>query len=72
MSVSVGRPSVSVPVLSSATTSASDSVCSASPLRKSTPSSAAFPVPTITETGVASPMAHGHAMMSTLTAATNA
>ena len=70
--MSVGRPSVSVPVLSSATTPTSDSACSASPLRKSTPSSAPLPVPTITETGVARPMAHGHAMIKTETAATRA
>ena len=71
-SVSVGRPSVSVPVLSSATIWTSDSVWSAEPVRNSTPISAALPVPTITETGVARPIAHGHAMMSTLTAATSA
>ena len=42
-SVSAGRPSVSVPVLSSATTCTSRRICSASPLRNSTPSSAAAP-----------------------------
>ncbi len=36
-------------------------------LRKSTPSSAARPVPTMIEVGVARPIAHGHAMMSTAT-----
>ena len=71
-SVIRGRPSVSVPVLSRATTSASCSVWSASPRRKSTPISAALPVPTMMDVGVASPMAQGQAMISTDTAATNA
>ncbi len=71
-SVSSGRPSVSVPVLSRAMTVASRSVCRASPLRKSTPSSAARPVPTMIEVGVARPMAHGQAMISTATALTSA
>ncbi|CFE03918.1 Uncharacterised protein [Bordetella pertussis] len=71
-SVSSGRPLVRVPVLSTATTRASLSACSASPLRNSTPSCAARPVPTMMEVGVASPMAHGQAMMSTATALTSA
>ncbi len=71
-SVSVGRPSVSVPVLSRATVVTSASVWSASPRRNRTPISAALPVPTITDTGVASPIAHGHAMMRTDTEATSA
>ena len=71
-SVSSGRPSVSVPVLSSATTSASRSVCRASPLRNRTPISAARPVPTMIEVGVARPMAQGQAMISTATALTRA
>ena len=71
-SVSSGRPSVSVPVLSSATTCTSRRLCSASPLRNSTPSSAARPVPTMIEVGVASPMAQGQAMISTATALTSA
>ena len=62
-SVSSGRPLVSVPVLSSATTPTSFRLCRASPWRNSTPSSAARPVPTMIEVGVASPMAHGHAMI---------
>jgi hypothetical protein len=40
-------------------------VSSASPLPIRMPSSAARPVPTMTAVGVASPRAHGHAMMST-------
>ena len=47
-------------------------ISSASASLISTPSSAPRPMPTITEIGVASPSAHGHAMMSTDTAATNA
>ena len=43
-SVSCGLPTVSVPVLSTATTAASRSSCSASPLRNSTPICAARPV----------------------------
>jgi hypothetical protein len=67
-----GLPAVSVPVLSSATTSVDFSDCSASPLRNSTPSSAARPVPTMIEVGVARPMAQGQAMISTATALTSA
>ena len=70
--VSVGLPSVSVPVLSNATTCTSRSVCSASPWRNSTPISAARPVPTMMEVGVARPMAQGQAMISTATALTSA
>jgi hypothetical protein len=47
-------------------------VWSASPLRKSTPSSAARPVPTMIEVGVARPIAQGQAMMRTATALTSA
>ncbi len=71
-SVSSGLPLVRVPVLSRATTRASCSVCSASPLRKSTPSSAALPVPTMMLTGVARPMAQGQAIISTATVLTRA
>ncbi|SSS39732.1 Uncharacterised protein [Acinetobacter baumannii] len=69
-SVSVGLPSVSVPVLSTATTCASCKSCKASPLRNKTPSSAPRPVPTIIEVGVASPIAQGQAIISTATAFT--
>ena len=71
-SVSVGWPSVTVPVLSSAMISTSLRCCSASPLRNNTPISAARPVPTIIEVGVAKPIAQGHAIIRTDTPATNA
>ena len=71
-SVSCGLPTVSVPVLSTATTAASRSSCSASPLRNSTPICAARPVATMIEVGVASPIAHGQATISTATAFTSA
>ena len=70
--MSTGRPSVSVPVLSSAMTFASLSHCKASPLRNNTPISAPRPVPTMIDVGVASPMAQGQAMISTATALTSA
>ncbi|MOA38306.1 hypothetical protein D3C78_1599770 [compost metagenome] len=54
--------------MSSAITLTSRSACKASPLRNNTPSSAARPVPTIMEVGVASPMAQGQAIISTATA----
>ena len=63
---------MSVPVLSTATTRASFKDCNASPLRNNTPISAPRPVPTIIEVGVASPMAHGQAIISTATALTKA
>ena len=56
-----------VPVLSKAMAVTFASVCKASPLRKRTPSSAARPVPTMIDVGVASPMAQGRAMISTAT-----
>ncbi len=68
----VGRPRVNVPVLSTATTLASLSVCNASPLRNKTPISAPRPVPTIIEVGVAKPIAHGQAIINTATALTMA
>ncbi|MCY1296188.1 hypothetical protein D9M70_455630 [compost metagenome] len=71
-SVSSGRPLVKVPVLSTAMTAALRSVCSASPLRKSTPISAARPVPTMIDVGVARPMAQGQAMIRTATPLTSA
>ena len=71
-SVTTGRPSVRVPVLSKATTFTPCRVWSASPRRNSTPSAAARPDPTTIEVGVASPMAQGQAMMSTATAAVRA
>ena len=68
--MSFGLPSVNVPVLSKATVRTSESRCSASPLRKKTPSSAPRPVPTMIDIGVASPIAQGQAIISTETAAT--
>ena len=49
-----------------------EAVCSASPFRISTPASAAFPTPTITDIGVAKPKAHGQAIISTVVAETMA
>ena len=65
-------PSVIVPVLSS-TIVPIFRVCSriSGPLMRM-PSCAPRPVPTMSAVGVASPSAHGHAMMSTATAAVNA
>ena len=47
-------------------------VSSASAERIRTPFSAPLPVPTMIDSGVASPSAHGHAMISTDTALTSA
>jgi hypothetical protein len=69
---SFGLPSVSVPVLStiSASTLHSDSIAPAS--LNSTPSPAPIPLATMMDMGVASPSAHGQAMISTATALTSA
>ena len=69
---STGRPSVRVPVLSITRVSARSRRWSDFASRISTPSRAPRPTPVITDTGVASPSAHGQAMMSTDTAATSA
>ena len=61
----VGRPTVSVPVLSKMTTSTAAAFSSAAALRMRIPVSAARPVPTMTAVGVARPIAHGQAMMTT-------
>jgi hypothetical protein len=58
--------------LSKATTSTPASACNASPRRISRPSAAARPVATMIEVGVASPIAQGHATISTATALTSA
>ncbi len=71
-SVTVGRPSVMVPVLSSTTVVTSPARWSASPPLIRMPSSAPLPVATITAVGTASPMAQGQAMISTATAAAKA
>ena len=65
MSVSTGRPSVSVPVLSQATTLIAPARSRVSASRTRMPARAAAPVPTMIAVGVASPSAHGHAITST-------
>ena len=71
-SVSAGFPSVTVPVLSSTTTSTRPAAWRALPSRTSTPASAALPTATMIEIGVASPSAQGQAITSTDTAITTA
>ena len=66
------RPLVTVPVLSSTIVSHARVRSSTSGPRIRMPSCAPRPVPTISAVGVASPSAHGHAMISTATAAVNA
>ena len=68
----LGFPSVSVPVLSSASMSTCRSRSIASASRNNTPAFAPRPIATRIDMGVARPSAHGHAMMSTETAATTA
>jgi hypothetical protein len=70
-SVSEGSPFVIVPVLARTTVRIRCAVSRASAERISTPFSAPFPVPTMIESGVARPSAHGQAMMSTDTALTS-
>ena len=67
-SVTLGRPTVSVPVLSNTIVSTPASVSRASALFTRMPSSAPRPVATMIAVGVASPIAHGHAITSTATA----
>ena len=67
-----GRPSVSVPVLSTTSVSTFSMCSSASALRMSTPAPAPLPTPTMIDMGVARPSAHGQAMISTDTALTSA
>ena len=67
-SVTSGRPTVRVPVLSKTIVSQRWSSSRAAALLMSTPNSAPRPVPTMIAVGVASPIAHGHAMTSTATA----
>ena len=66
------RPVVMVPVLSSTAVSTSRVASSTSPPLITMPSWAPRPVPTMIAVGVASPSAHGQAMISTATAAVNA
>jgi hypothetical protein len=63
---------VTVPVLSSTITFALRAVSRASPPLISIPCCAPLPVPTITATGVASPSAHGQAIISTEISTVNA
>ena len=72
ISVTFGAPSVIVPVLSRIMADIFDAVCKASPLRISTPASAALPTPTMTDIGVARPSAQGQAIISTVVADTMA
>ena len=72
MSVRRGRPSVSVPVLSTTIVSTPASLSSAAASLTRTPAWAPRPVAVITDIGVARPSAHGQAMISTETAATMA
>ena len=67
-SVSVGRPTVNVPVLSNATTLIRWAISSATASLIKIPCRAAAPVPTIIAVGVARPSAHGHAITRTATA----
>ena len=67
-----GLPSVSVPVLSTTSVSTFSRTSSASACLTRTPAVAPRPVPTMIDIGVASPSAHGHAMISTATALTSA
>ena len=71
-SVSAGWPRVIVPVLSRTTVWSLCAVSSASAERMRMPFSAPLPVPTMIESGVASPRAQGQAMISTDTALTRA
>ncbi len=71
-SVSFGLPSVSVPVLSTTSVSTVPSSSIVSALRNRTPSEAPRPIATMIDIGVASPRAHGQAMISTATALTRA
>ena len=64
-SVTTGRPSVTVPVLSMMTAFTLCRFSSASADWNSTPFFAPTPVPTMIATGVASPSAHGHEITST-------
>ena len=70
--VTAGRPSVSVPVLSTISVCSRPACSSAAALRIRMPDCAPRPVPTMIAVGVARPSAHGHAMTSTATAWTSA
>ena len=70
--VTLGLPSVSVPVLSTTSVSTLAKRSSASAFLISTPACAPRPVPTMIDIGVARPSAQGQAMISTETAVTRA
>ena len=72
MAVTVGRPSVRVPVLSTTTWVRREALCRASLLRMSTLAWAARLVPTMMAIGVARPRAQGQAMTSTAMAVVRA
>src|ERR1019366_6408511 len=72
IAVTRGFPSVSVPVLSITKVSTFSNRSSDSAFLMRTPALAPLPTPTMRDCGVARPSAHGHAMMSTDTAATTA
>lgn len=67
-----GLPSVSVPVLSTTSVSIFSITSRASAFLMRMPDWAPRPTPTMMDIGVASPSAHGHAMISTATALTMA
>ena len=69
ISVTTGRPRVSVPVLSKMTASTFPAVSRLSPLLIRIPSPAPMPVPTMTAAGVARPTAQGHEIIRTAVAA---
>ena len=71
-STTCGRPTVSVPVLSNATTSIARATSSACALLIRIPRDAPRPVPTMIAVGVARPSAQGHAMMRMATNALSA
>ena len=68
--VTLGLPSVTVPVLSRTIVSSLPACCNASPLRINMPNSAALPTATMMEIGVAKPSAHGQAIIRTVIVAT--
>ena len=70
MFVRRGLPSVSVPVLSTTSVSTFSIRSMAAASLMSTPACAPRPTPTMIDIGVASPSAHGQAMISTATAFT--
>ena len=66
-----GRPSVSVPVLSSTTVSTFRATSRLAASLTRMPCPAPLPIPTMRAVGVASPSAQGHAMISTVTSASS-